>query len=376
MCSRKSIHGPFTIVLHEAEAALARDTAQLANAKVALVRFQALVKDGLVTTQQLDDQQAQVNQFEAGLKGDQAQIENARLQLDYAHVRSPIDGVTGVRLVDPGNLVHPGGPDRSRGRDAARSMAVTFSLPQDDLVRVQRALAKGPLPVEVMNRDGADSFGSWDPRPRRQPSERGDRHGSTQSHHSESRAAALAESIREGALVGRDAASRAGRGLRGAIQRGPEGSFVYVVGAQNVAAVRSVEVSSTEEDSAIVAKGLSPGERVVVEGAKPAQAQREGRSARRSCWVRSGTGPLKHFSELFIRRPVATTLLMLGAPSGWHPRLPPAPRLGAARGRLPDDRRFHAAPWRQRRDGGFQRHDAARASIRANPGARAAHFGQ
>jgi membrane fusion protein, multidrug efflux system len=256
---------PFAIALHQAEATLARDRAQLENAKIALARDQALQKDGLVTQQQLDDQASQVNQFEAGLKGDQAQIENARLQLDYARVRSPIDGVTGVRLVDAGNLV--------RSTDASGlvvvtqldPMAITFSLPQDDLVRVQRALARGDLPVEVYNRDGATRLGAGVlalvdnqvnaatatvrlkaviPNPERL------------LWPNQFVKARLRIETLPGALVVPAAA----------VQRGPEGSFVYVVGAQNTAEVRKVVVTTTEEDSAVVGKGLAPGERVVIEG--------------------------------------------------------------------------------------------------------------
>lgn len=256
---------PFAIQLHQAEAALARDTAQLQNGRVALARNQALRVNGIIPQQQLDDQQALVNQYEAGLKGDQAQIENARLMLDYARVRSPIDGVTGVRLVDAGNLIHANDPTGLVVVTQLDPMAVTFNLPQDDLIRVNRALAQGPLPVQVANRDGAQVLGN----------------GTLELVDNQVNAATatvklkaivpnperaiwpqqfvkvrLLVETRKNALVVPATA----------VQRGPEGSLVYVVTPQNTATPRKVEVDSLQENFAIISKGITRGEKVVVEG--------------------------------------------------------------------------------------------------------------
>ena len=109
---------PFAIALHQAEATHARDEAQLAGAKRNLERFEGVGAQRLIPQQQVDDQRALVDQLTGTVAADQAQIENARLQLDYARITSPIDGVTGVRLVDPGNLVQHDRRERDRRRDA------------------------------------------------------------------------------------------------------------------------------------------------------------------------------------------------------------------------------------------------------------------
>jgi multidrug efflux system membrane fusion protein len=256
---------PFAIQLHQAEAALARDTAQLENARATLVRDQSLTKDSLITTQQLDDQQALVHQYEANLGGDRAQIENAKLQLDYAQVRAPFDGVTGLRLVDPGNLVHASDATGLVVITQLDPMAVVFSLPQDDLTKVNRALAKGPLAVDVSSRDGSQPLGS------------GTLALVDNQINQATATAKLKASIpnadrllwpnqfvkvrlqvetRDHALVLPSAA----------IQRGPDGTFVYVVDDQQNAQLRHVDVALVQDNQAIIDKGVSEGEQVVVEG--------------------------------------------------------------------------------------------------------------
>jgi multidrug efflux system membrane fusion protein len=256
---------PFAIQLHQAQASLARDTAQLDNARITLERDRALRQDGLNAQQDVDNQQAQVSQFEAGLKGDQAQIESARLNLDYARVRSPITGVTGARQVDAGNLVHAADPSGLVIVTQLDPMAVSFTLPQDDLPRVQRALAQGAVEVDVKNRDGAELLGKGTltlidnqvnaatatvrlkatvPNPERLlwPQQF-------------VKVRVLVE-IRRQALVVPAAA----------VQRGPDSALIYVVGADSTAQMRSVEVERVEDGLAIISKGIEPGDRVVVEG--------------------------------------------------------------------------------------------------------------
>jgi multidrug efflux system membrane fusion protein len=256
---------PFAIQLHQAEATLARDSAQLENARVALARDQALRKDGLIPQQQLDDQQAAVNQLQASLQGDRAQIEAARLQLDYASVRSPINGVTGVRLVDAGNLVRASDTGGLVVITELDPMAITFNLPQDDLARVNQALAKAPLEVEITNRDGTQRLGKGTltlvdnqvnsatatvrlkatvPNPDRL------------LWPNQFVKARLLVETRRGALVVPATA----------IQRGPDGALVYVVNQASMTEARKVEVDSVHENIAIIRKGVQRDERVVTEG--------------------------------------------------------------------------------------------------------------
>ena len=112
---------PFAIALQSAQAALARDEANLKNGQLNMDRYKTLSDQKLIATQQYTDQVASVAQLQAQVQADQAQIGAAKLNLVYARITSPIDGVTGVRLVDPGNVVQPQRHDRPRGRHAARS---------------------------------------------------------------------------------------------------------------------------------------------------------------------------------------------------------------------------------------------------------------
>ncbi|MET0790409.1 MAG: efflux RND transporter periplasmic adaptor subunit, partial [Polyangiaceae bacterium] len=144
---------PFTIALHQAQAALARDVAQAKNAKVNLTRYIALHDQGLATQEQLDDQRATAEQLAGTTQADQAQIENAQLQLTYTEVRSPVDGVTGVRQVDQGNVVHAADPNGLVVVTQLDPMAIVFTLPQDNLPQINGQIGAG-LSIEAYSRDG------------------------------------------------------------------------------------------------------------------------------------------------------------------------------------------------------------------------------
>src|SRR5262245_32534177 len=145
---------PFTIAVHQAEATHSRDEAQLSGARRNLERFVGVGAQRLIPQQQVDDQRALVDQLTGTVAADKAALENARLQLDYARITSPIDGVTGVRLVDPGNLVNVGDANGIVVVTQMDPIAVLFTLPQDALPDVSREQAKGALKVEARSRDG------------------------------------------------------------------------------------------------------------------------------------------------------------------------------------------------------------------------------
>ena len=150
---------PFQVQLHQGEGALARDRAQLENANLMVKRDKELVGKKLIAQQQLDSDQAVAGQTEGAVRIDQAAIESARLNLDYARITSPVDGVTGVRLVDPGNVVHATDPGGIVVVTQLDPVAVIFNLPQDELPRISDQMAHGKLGVEVYGRDGATALG-------------------------------------------------------------------------------------------------------------------------------------------------------------------------------------------------------------------------
>jgi multidrug efflux system membrane fusion protein len=255
---------PFVIRLHQAQAALAKDDAQLKNVELTLHRNEALLKEGLITQQQVDDQRALLASTQATIKADQTVIESARLDVDYARVRSPIDGVTGVRLVDPGNVI--------RASDSGLvvvtqldPIAVVFTLPQDDLPRVTTELAKGPLGVEAYSRDGTKKLATG------------------QLLLVDNQINASTGTIRLKATLPNPDKLLWPNGFVKArlllttrkdaivvpatvVQRGPKGTFAYVVDKNMTASVRPIEPDVFQGDMVIIAKGLVPGERVVVDG--------------------------------------------------------------------------------------------------------------
>ncbi len=260
---------PFQIVLHQGQAALARDQAQLHGAQRNLERYQAVIAEQLIPQQQVDDQRATVEQLQGAVQGDQAQIENARLQLDYTHIKSPIEGLTGVRQVDPGNLVHTADASGIVVVTQIDPIAVIFTLPQDDLPRVSRAQATGPLQVDALSRDGGgqplatgklevvdNQINQTTATIRLKaifPNPAAPQHALWPNQFVKAR---LRLAVRKGALVIPAVA----------VQRGPQGTFVYVVGSDEKAAVRPVTVDTLQGDEALLSKGVQAGDAVVIEG--------------------------------------------------------------------------------------------------------------
>jgi membrane fusion protein, multidrug efflux system len=255
---------PFVIQLHQAQAALARDQAQFKNAKINLARYTALHEQGLATQEQLDDQRATADQLAGTIKSDQAQIENAELQLAYTQVRSPVDGVTGVRQVDQGNVVHASDANGIVVVTQLDPMAIVFTLPQDNLPQINREIAGG-LQIEAYSRDGDRLLG------------RG------KLTLVDNQVSLTTATVRlKGIVPNPDKALWPNEFVRArlllatrtgalsvpapAVQRGPQGTFVYVVMPDQTAAIRTVEIETVQDQWAVIKKGISDGDQVVVEG--------------------------------------------------------------------------------------------------------------
>ena len=256
---------PFAIALRAAQAATARDRAQLDNAKVNLARFTSLAAQSLVPQQQVDDQRALVAQLAAVVASDETQGATARLNIDYARIVSPIDGVTGVRQIDPGNLVRASDATGIVVLTQLDPIAVVFTLPEDDLPRIAARMAEGTLPVEAWGRDGSTRIAVG-------------------------QLALVDNQINQATATIKLKATfpNAGRALwpnqfvkarlllttrkdalvipAAVVQRGPQGTFAYVTTPEGTVAVRPIRVDALEGDVAIVGAGLSAGERVVVDG--------------------------------------------------------------------------------------------------------------
>src|ERR1700704_5764414 len=146
---------PNQAAYEQAMATKAKDAAQLANAKRDLDRYAILQPQDLASKQPVDTQHARVDELAAQLQIDQAMIDNARTQLDYTRITSPINGRTGIRLVDPGNIVHAAATTGIVVVTQVQPISVIFTLPEEQVTTVTTALSAGPVQVTTLSRDGA-----------------------------------------------------------------------------------------------------------------------------------------------------------------------------------------------------------------------------
>ncbi|MGZ3450423.1 MAG: efflux RND transporter periplasmic adaptor subunit [Polyangiales bacterium] len=255
---------PFAIQLQAANASLLRDKAILSNAKIVLARNENLLKQGVGSQQGVDDAKAEVAKDEAILAGDAAAIATAQLQLDFARIKSPINGVVGVRQVDVGNIVHPS--------DAGivvitqvEPIAVFFTLPEDDLPRINAAMADRKLSVDAYSRDGSQKLATGelllidnkiDPATATIKLKAIFPNDKRTLWPNQFVKARLALSVKKGAIVVPATV----------VQRGPQGAYAYVVEDGDKVKLVQVEVELSQGELVVVSKGLSPGDRVVVDG--------------------------------------------------------------------------------------------------------------
>ena len=259
---------PFQIQLHQAEGALARDNASLQAAKLNLKRYQQLVGKELVAQQQADDQAAVVGQLEGSVRIDEAAVQSARLNLDYAKILAPIDGMTGLRLIDQGNVVRASDQTGLVVLAALDPIAVVFSLPQDELVQVSGALAGAGLPVEAWSRDGATRLATG-----RLALIDNQINAATATlklkalFANPQRTLWPSQFVKARLLVAtrKDALTVPAT----AVQRGPNGTFAWVI-KDGAVTPRPIEVEKILGETALLVtakgRGLEAGEQVVIEG--------------------------------------------------------------------------------------------------------------
>lgn len=255
----------YQAALHNAEATLAKDQAALENAKLDLVRYRDTAAKGYTSQQRLDTQVSTVNTLSAAVQGDQASVENARVQLSYTAITAPIDGRTGIRVLDQGNLV--------RANDASGLVVITqvqpisaiFPLPQDALPTVLAAQDKGEVAVTAFSRDGETEFDQGklalidnqiDPAT-----------GTVRlkaTFPNAHRRLWPGEFINVRLLTG---VARGGVAVPAqVVQRGTDGPYAYVIKGDSTVEVRPLTVGQQEAGEILVTKGLKAGERVVLDG--------------------------------------------------------------------------------------------------------------
>ncbi|MFK4497032.1 multidrug efflux system membrane fusion protein [Bradyrhizobium japonicum] len=256
---------PFTAALEQAVAKKAQDEANLRNDRLNLERFQKLAKQQFETQQNLDTQQALVDQMIAQVKGDEAAIDNAQTNLGYTSIKAPISGRTGFRLVDPGNIVHAADTTGIVTIAQLQPIAVQFTEPEEQLQAIDKAFDAGEVPVEALTSDGTRTL-------------------------SQGRLVVMDNSVNQATgtislkarFDNKDNALWPGLSVttrmlidtrkdvivvpQDGVQHGPSGLFAYVIGDNGKVSARPIKVSQSGDANAVVSEGLNVGDRIVVAG--------------------------------------------------------------------------------------------------------------
>lgn len=254
---------PYQAALDQAIATHAKDVAQLASAKADLDRYELLAPQNLASKQTLDSQHALVAQLQAQIKGDQANIDNARTQLSYTTITSPIQGKTGIRRVDPGNNVHATDTSGIVVVTQVQPISCIFTLPEEALPTVNAALERGTVSVTAMSRDGKTELDSGSIALVDNQIDQ-----STGTIRVKATFPNPHNALWPGEFVNARVLLRTERNAltvpSNAIQRGPNGMFTYVVKADSTVEARPLKIGNETNELTVVTDGLKDGEQVVL----------------------------------------------------------------------------------------------------------------
>lgn len=258
---------PYQATLTQAEGALQRDQAVLAGARTDLARYQMLLAQNSIAKQTVDDEAATVRQEEGTVQTDTGAVASARVNVGWCRINAPMDGRVGVRLVDPGNIVTTALTTGIISVNQIEPIAVTFTVPQGDFQRLA-AVSHGftlPLTTEALSQETGAVLGVGE-------LVVADNHvdASTGTVAMKARFANSGRLLWPGQFVNvrltLQTLSHAATVPSSAVNQGPKGPFVYVVGPGSKAVVQPVTVTATEGDVAVIASGLTPGQTVVTDG--------------------------------------------------------------------------------------------------------------
>ena len=256
----------FEVQLAQAQAQLYRDQAQLRDAQLNYQRFTDLLKEsGAVSQQQVDTQKATADQLEGSVRGDQATIDNAKLQISYSRITAPVSGRVGLRLVDAGNMVHATDPNPLMVITQLHPISVLFTLPEDSLPVVSRKMKQGTLSVDAYNRDNLTKLATGklltidnqiDQQTGTGKLKAVFDNGDDVLWPNQFVNVRLLLDVQKNRIVIPSAA----------VQRGPQGTFVYLVRADKTVEARPVTVALTQANQSAIADGLQAGDAVVTDG--------------------------------------------------------------------------------------------------------------
>jgi multidrug efflux system membrane fusion protein len=262
---------PYQVALAQAEATLQKDEAQLTNAKAQYERNKVLYEQGVIAKQDLDTLEASFGTFEGTIASDKAAIDNAKLNLTYCRIVSPIDGRVGLRQVDPGNYVTAASGTAMLVITQLHPISLVFTLPEDQLQEVAQQMKGGGLAVDAYSRDDQTKLATGklltinnqidQTTGTIQLKATFDNQDNTLWPNQFVNAHLLLKKLSNAVTV-----------PASAIQRGPDGNFVYVVDDQSASQMRPVQVQLTQGATVVIASGLKAGERVVTDGQEKLQA--------------------------------------------------------------------------------------------------------
>jgi multidrug efflux system membrane fusion protein len=263
---------PYQVQLDQAQATLFKDQASLRDAQLNYQRFKELLQgSGAVSQQQVDTQKATVDQLQGTVRNDQALVDNAKLNLVYCHITAPESGRIGLRLVDPGNIVHASDTNPMLVITQLQPITAIFTLPEDQLINVSQHMRKAPLEVDAYSRDDQTKLATGKlltiDNQIDQTTGTGKLKAVFENKSSELWPnqfvnVHLLLEIRKNVTVVPSAA----------VQHGPQGNYVFVVKQDKTVDVRPVNIAITEGNVAQVASGVSPNEIVVTDGQDKLQA--------------------------------------------------------------------------------------------------------
>jgi multidrug efflux system membrane fusion protein len=262
---------PYQVALAQAEAMLFKDQSALKDAKLNMDRFAGLVKEGVIPQQQYDTQVSLVGQLEGAVRADKANVDNQKLNIAYTQITAPVSGRVGLRQVDIGNMIHAADTNGLVVITQLQPIAVIFTLPEDNLPTVQKHLSKGHLQVQAYSRDDQTKLATGNLLTidnQIDPSTGTGKLKAIFDNHERSlwpnqfvNARLLLEVRKNNTVV-----------PAAAIQRGPQGTYVFTVKPDKTAAMVGVTVAFTEGNYSAVSQGLKPGDPVVIDGADKLQS--------------------------------------------------------------------------------------------------------
>jgi len=263
---------PYQAALAQAEGQLAKDQATLLNAKITLERDRSLYQQGVIAAQDFDNQQSLVGQSAGAVQSDRANIEAAKVQVTYTRITAPITGRIGLRLVDQGNIVHAADPTGLAVITQLQPIAVDFSIPEDNLPQVIKDMRNGQeLPVDAFDRELRTqlAIGTLETFDSQIDQSTGTiklkavfpNNDYSLFPNQFVNVKLLVDTMRDTLLA-----------PAAAVQRNPQGTFVYVIKPDNTVEVRTVTVGATQGDVAALGSGVTPGELLVTDGLDKLQA--------------------------------------------------------------------------------------------------------